>query len=841
MIYRETEEKDIDLLFMSHTGLNLINTTSANKYHQPTNNYKLILFSEDKRHSAMGILYKKDLDSYIHITDRSGKLRHIMISITGTHSTLKIMSIYAPPEQKSRTEWIKEIQPIITQQTPHIILGDFNEYENVNLDKHSTHRHPSEGQHIFIDLLTSLQYTDSFRHHHPLRREYTFFKYTQKDQRTLETRSRIDHIYTKHTHTGIDHHIDEEDTFHSDHRMVTLTIEHTMGPRSIRTKEFIPRTRFRNLKQEIWDQYKENIKKADLSQWDSSMNINEKEEFIRRTILSSMEETCPKTKPPPPRRGYILTEKERLLHHDFKQLNRIFQMTRQSDSLDNISIDDTKQLYEKYLTTWEDTDCVSTFHRRINKCRSKISKRLNAIVKKRTNEEIKERVEDIVNEIEEQPNLAYKIIKTRAEFIDICAARDDEGKVHVEPTEVKAAVRDAWTPIFQSKGRIEPKHFFENTDPIGKKEILAEITMQELNDTLRSLKQNKSPGMTEIPNEALNNSPPELKEKMLELMNDVIQRHQLPDTWRTASVSMIYKDKDKANPLNYRPISLLDTVYKTLSHIITSRLTKVVEENKILSHRQFGFRANRSTTHCITDLISCITDSHQRNKSLHVAYLDAMKAFDSVEYEAIFNSLRQYNFHSDVIDIIRTLLNGNTIEIKTAHGNTNPIEITRGVRQGDIISPILFLLYINPLIERLEESGLGYTRSDGRTINSTWLADDGVLLAHTREDLERMINIVIEFCRENHLMINEEKSAYAWNHDKKEEPIMIQPQNKPITTIGNCTPYRYLGWLITLSLDWTPMYKQIETSYKRIVGMILRKKYFGTNLHIKLINTVAIP
>lgn len=104
-----------------------------------------------------------------------------------------------------------------------------------------------------------------------------------------------------------------------------------------------------------------------------------------------------------------------------------------------------------------------------------------------------------------------------------------------------------------------------------------------------------------------------------------------------------------------------------------------------------------------------------------------------------------------------------------------------------------------------------------------------------------MFNIVQKFGEKNHLKINDQKSAFAWSHDDREEPIMVQPQNKPITMIGNKTSYRYLGWLINLKLDWRKMYENISASYKGIIHTILRKKYLGTNTQITLINNVAAP
>lgn len=133
------------------------------------------------------------------------------------------------------------------------------------------------------------------------------------------------------------------------------------------------------------------------------------------------------------------------------------------------------------------------------------------------------------------------------------------------------------------------------------------------------------------------------------------------------------------------------TVIQTSAHIINDRLNAVLDEHNILHNDQFGFRNGRNSTMCAVRHVSTILDTRARDVGFHCVFIDLRKAYDSVEHRSLVNSLNKYGFHEDVIELISMMIKNCRVRMKTEFGLTDGIDVTRGVRQGDIISPTLFL------------------------------------------------------------------------------------------------------------------------------------------------------
>ena len=111
-------------------------------------------------------------------------------------------------------------------------------------------------------------------------------------------------------------------------------------------------------------------------------------------------------------------------------------------------------------------------------------------------------------------------------------------------------------------------------------------------------------------------------------------------------------------------------------------------------------------------------DSIAGGRPLYMVHFDFFKAYDSVEIKILVGILRSYGFGLDILNMINTMYeysNGYISFNKKRY--SNPINITKGVRQGDVISPLLYLFFINPLIQELERSELGYKLSEDLIIS----------------------------------------------------------------------------------------------------------------------------
>ena len=164
--------------------------------------------------------------------------------------------------------------------------------------------------------------------------------------------------------------------------------------------------------------------------------------------------------------------------------------------------------------------------------------------------------------------------------------------------------------------------------------LTKEATTKETTEIVEQISNNTSPGPDNIPNEIIKiMHKTEIFAIILnKIINTCIIQQKTPKQWKSANIYTIYKKDNPNNPLNYRPIALLNTTYKIYSSLITKRLSNFLENNECLSQMQGGFRRDRPTFAKMWTLRNIIEHSIINDQELHVCYLDIQKAYDSVEY-----------------------------------------------------------------------------------------------------------------------------------------------------------------------------------------------------------------
>lgn len=210
------------------------------------------------------------------------------------------------------------------------------------------------------------------------------------------------------------------------------------------------------------------------------------------------------------------------------------------------------------------------------------------------------------------------------------------------------------------------------------------------------------------------------------IFSTFISSDTIPQEWHCSNIFLIYKSDDAANPNNYHPIALLNTLNKLFACLINKRLSNFLETNLILSDMQGGFWPGRTTFTKIWTLVQLIEHTNTNHRNIHVAYIDLKKAYDSVEHWGLNKVLTDYGFSPQFIHLIMTMCTNNTSQIITPYSLTQEIKITRGVCHCCPLSPTLFILFLNPLLQKLDTKKLGY-KLGSNFIPGSAFADDIVL------------------------------------------------------------------------------------------------------------------
>jgi hypothetical protein len=195
------------------------------------------------------------------------------------------------------------------------------------------------------------------------------------------------------------------------------------------------------------------------------------------------------------------------------------------------------------------------------------------------------------------------------------------------------------------------------------------------------------------------------------------------------------------DPVNYRPISLLNIAMKLFVHILNARLATWASKNKKLPAEQAGFRAKRGCDEQIFNLNAAIQIGTRSKKKVYALFIDFKRAFPSVLHNRLWSKLHKIGVSTKFIRILQLIYQNATTKIRLSDGPSMSIPVTKGLLQGCVASPLLFTLYISDLIELIKASGItGIDIGSHFTLHMLRFADDMVLLASSPRSLQLKIN-----------------------------------------------------------------------------------------------------
>ena len=226
------------------------------------------------------------------------------------------------------------------------------------------------------------------------------------------------------------------------------------------------------------------------------------------------------------------------------------------------------------------------------------------------------------------------------------------------------------------------------------------------------------------------------------ILNKIFDSGNFPEEWALGVIVILFKESTKSDLNNCRGITLLSMLGKILIGILNNQLLGVMNKFETLTESQARFRQGyRTTDHLftLTTLIDCCTTKNK--KPLFLCFIDFRKAFDKVDNELLWRKISNYGAGGKFLNIIKSMYEKVKSCVRSKNGLTNFFSYTRGVRQGCLLTPLLFSLYLNYLVECLERNGALAVELWDIRLCAMLHADDLILLAENEYYLKLQMDI----------------------------------------------------------------------------------------------------
>ena len=435
---------------------------------------------------------------------------------------------------------------------------------------------------------------------------------------------------------------------------------------------------------------------------------------------------------------------------------------------------------------------------------------------------------------------AYATLKklTKTQQPTATIIKDKDGSLLTE----KAAVTKRWTEycqeLYNFTIRPDPNILTNATKSSSECED-APILQAEVEEAVRSLKTGKSPGIDNIPAELWKHGGQEMIKALTYICQRIWETKQWPQKWTQSLIIPIPKKGNSRQCQNHRTISLICHASKVLLRIILNRLKSKAEE--IISEEQAGFRPRRSTTEQIFNIRLLIEKHLQHQHDLYHNFIDFKKAFDRVWHEGLWQVLRNYNFDNNLIQVIQALYTHSSSAVLINNTVGELFKTTIGVRQGCLLSPVLFNVFLENIMEEALQEFHTSISIGGRPISNLRFADDIDLMGKSEAELQELTTRLEEVARAYGMeILSEEKSKILVNSHNQLTPTNITMNGQ---TLEEVKDFKYLGSFVSEDGSSTKEIKTrigIATSAMTRLARVWRSNTISFPVKVRLYKSLVL-
>ena len=322
----------------------------------------------------------------------------------------------------------------------------------------------------------------------------------------------------------------------------------------------------------------------------------------------------------------------------------------------------------------------------------------------------------------------------------------------------------------------------------------------------------------------LKNCEPELSYILAELFNKYLKDSCFPDCWRLSSVVPVFKNVvERSTSKNYRPVGLLSVVSKVFEKLVNNRIVDHLEKCGLSSDFQYGFRSSQSTADLLTVVSDGTTRAFNRSGATRAVALDLSKAFDRVWHAGLLHKLKSYGISGQIFGLISTILSNRRLWVVLDGKSSQEYPVNRGVLQGSILGPTLFLPYINDLhddvicdIAIYADDTTLYSKCDRASDLWQQLELASELETDLRETVDWGKKWLVDFNAGKTKLVSFNRSNNNGSIDMKMGESI--PEEK--------SSFKMLGLTLSSKLDWGSYIVCIAKAVSKKIGALIRSMKF---------------
>lgn len=700
--------KQISILLLQETHFNNINNVENLKS----------LFSTDKCYFSFGSNKSRGvgivvLNSNITVTkyylDLEGRM--VYIDITFNNIEYRIINIYAPNNEQERCQFFDDLYPFCITKKHLIIGGDFNCVLDVKLDKIGGNSSYGQGGSEKIkQIVSDFNLVDSYRFLYPDNVKTTWC--------SSSVSCRLDRFYMSKLISDDILTCNNIPFGHSDHDAVHLELKNSnsinFGPGYWKfnnsllldknfvnsfTKYWLDLIQGIDIDLDFWEHFKDQIKLF-------TIHYCKKKSTVKRNVLRQLQ------------RSY-----HRLQYYENNNPGQFIDRLREIKS----------QIKEIQLQNYAGS-------------------------------KIRSRAECLDNDEKPSKFFFQQEIK-RAKQKTITKIVTESSRTCSSSSDILAEFQTFYSKLYTDEGIDQDlaSEFLKNVPKLHNDistTCEGPITKDEILLALRDMENNKSPGSDGLTKEFYSTFSSILIDPLVEVVNTVYNDGHLSDSQKLSYITLICKDPENStNVKNYRPISLLNYDYKLISKVITNRVKKVLQY--IVHPDQTCSVPGRTIFDNLHLMRNIIDYCEQKQMPLAFISLDQEKAFDRVSYDFLFQVLSAFNFGPSLIRWIKVLYNDVRSSVIVNNHISDPITLQRGVRQGCSLSPLLYVLCLEPFAIKIrEDEQISGVKLPGNcnSIKLSLYADDSLAVCTCDESAKRVLHWCSLYGRASGAKLNIQKT-----------------------------------------------------------------------------------